>query len=891
MQRDTGSGMVGYWKQTSQKRWYEETEIVKNQLVERLAKSATFDQLYEFLIEQRVRVAIELGQTEKIAVKDILKSRVADLTDTASNEFKIGYTPFLQEYQRSGTFEDYQYFFNDCAPREVLIKGRDELLTSLNCQSLIEITDKLELGDPTRMSVISYKDTAYSRLIEFYDPDTDTKLGSTDYLIIHTMPEQVAVALSRAKELFVKLNDGSARWSDFEKILLMKEMMWHLAHAMPQVRGSAAIHEWLLEGLLKFHGIELDSINTLKFDLIALFTPTPEKFDEKFEINESIERRYHEFISELTSYADNDAVNHFLSIIRHEPSKKLTADEIKILRNGALGVILKKYEDCLPSFFTQAEKEHFPHMVVSDTNHKQKVNNIITERIGAQKQQSGVWAHPVFKTEADYKAWLDEASSFNSRYAMKLDALIYEKSSELWNAEGNVARLKDGVKLFPQLGKLLLCLQNSGLLDQSIFDTLLNYPESLSSISSCVFLMSRVGILNKDNFELLMNNKSNIEKIKKYLSTLYGQKLLTNNNYNLAVILSKREDSDDFFSKQIVLTKAGVNFDLLDKRATHSINFITGLARLSKNSILAVSYYKLLAEHESVAEHLAVVLLSLSKCNLLNEQNISLLPIRSSYFPGISRLLDILSYKGMLSEKNFQSIMNQAERAGAMLSAIVKLNYYHLFTAENFDLLVKNVANADVLVLDIIKLHEAGKFIAESDDSKMSKQYVRFSFESLNLSNVDLSAKKLGGGCFDRTDLSGANLVGADLSHASFKEAKLDGVKILSPSALNNAIELKKTLDSLDRFSLDNQSALAIRRVVLQQLLTEVDNKYLLKIAHDHPYFNRPRDETKEGDEVAVRISNKLSMFFSYVLPNDCQKQLKSKIEQLEANDTPALKK
>lgn len=109
--------------------------------------------------------------------------------------------------------------------------------------------------------------------------------------ISHTPSKNVPLIMEKVAALNQKL-DGMNADDPAAKIKVIKEMMWHMAHAMPQKRGSAAIGEMYFEALLQKHNIEYTGKNSkMPVDLIALFSTSPENFSKGFSINPEIEKK------------------------------------------------------------------------------------------------------------------------------------------------------------------------------------------------------------------------------------------------------------------------------------------------------------------------------------------------------------------------------------------------------------------------------------------------------------------------------------------------------------------------------------------------------------------------------------------------------------------------
>lgn len=300
--------MGTFWRGSSQDKWKELSRKVVDEAVVLLQKSISFDDLYEFLVNKRCDIARELNQTGRIPIEDIKFNRAET---PIKDKNKIIKTRIDPSSARMGSFyQDLKKLFDETNPEEI------------------------KSGTVLRGTQITYKGIEYSRLFELSESVIFSE--PTFMIVEHTETcENIKQAILEAKNLFTELQTDSTKLSDIEKIKKLKEMLWHLAQGMRQGRGSASINEWLLEALLVFHKINFEPNTNIPFDLIALFTSSPEKFAEKFCINCGIEQkiRFDQFKSEYQKQYESEFFKN--------PFSKMK----KMLENGSMHSIeeVEKY--------------------------------------------------------------------------------------------------------------------------------------------------------------------------------------------------------------------------------------------------------------------------------------------------------------------------------------------------------------------------------------------------------------------------------------------------------------------------------------------------------------------------------------------------------------------
>lgn len=135
-----------------------------------------------------------------------------------------------------------------------------------------------------KIQAVDYLNLEYDalQLTSFYTiKGLDGKKPIAWYALVHTPRTQLRAIFERLEVLYQQLDRDDAVGND--KVL--KEIIWYLAHAMPCVRGSAAILEMMIGLLAETFAIDFDyPEHAVPIDLIALFTASPDAFNACFHL-------------------------------------------------------------------------------------------------------------------------------------------------------------------------------------------------------------------------------------------------------------------------------------------------------------------------------------------------------------------------------------------------------------------------------------------------------------------------------------------------------------------------------------------------------------------------------------------------------------------------------
>lgn len=268
----TSSSLLTMWGANKQADWalLKERAISDAVLLMQQKSPLDFEELHQSIIAARVAISSLLSPE---VTEDIRRTRTDVRIFSYTN---IGST---------GTYKDYH---------QVLLAGFDMLAGKYPVQIYTPINpefygfaDSMELHE-SREIIIEYQETEYSTIIKHKLTDSESMLGEEEWItIMHTPVVNIPVIMDRVKILY---NSLTAVNTPAEKMAIIKEMAWHLAHAMTQFRGSAAISEILVEALLRHHGIASTAPNrSIPIDLVALFSATPEEFAKRIQFNHELE--------------------------------------------------------------------------------------------------------------------------------------------------------------------------------------------------------------------------------------------------------------------------------------------------------------------------------------------------------------------------------------------------------------------------------------------------------------------------------------------------------------------------------------------------------------------------------------------------------------------------
>src|SRR3990167_197434 len=262
------------WGIDKQDRWQAlKQEAINDAVIEYLRKPhPAFTDLYSFLVKKRVVIAQELSPDISDKIKTSRQENLYEFATTiiGNNNKYSDYFQLLTDRYNLFTTGD-----NDCKS-----KIPDVELSTLYYIFQEDILSGKEIE-------ITAGDITYSSLLKVKACNSSGK--ENEYIgIAHTPASNVPAIMDRIEVLYqLLINEQNSS----NKIKLIKEITWHLSHAMPQQRGSAAICEMLLEVLLKGNSItRTEPRPSLPLDIIALFSRTPEEFSKDYIINLEIEQ-------------------------------------------------------------------------------------------------------------------------------------------------------------------------------------------------------------------------------------------------------------------------------------------------------------------------------------------------------------------------------------------------------------------------------------------------------------------------------------------------------------------------------------------------------------------------------------------------------------------------
>lgn len=261
----------------SREQWLKLREDAINRAVE-VYKAKTdmpLRDLYAFLTEQRAIISEDLSQG---ITREIKQNR-------SDPRFAMGSTKMygsVYEHFRQSLVEEFDRLaITNVQINEIDVKN-DKFTDPLTINHVLRMKQNEIKTEKIPFLTIELNGIEYSSLYKVTLPD-----GEPAIVIVHTDGLQ----LNKIMEVVNDLNDSLKHEKNpEEKIRIIKKIAWYLFQAMPQKRGSAAIGEMVMETLLRANDINYDSIHVAggieaPYDIIALFTKSPEEFVNKITIN------------------------------------------------------------------------------------------------------------------------------------------------------------------------------------------------------------------------------------------------------------------------------------------------------------------------------------------------------------------------------------------------------------------------------------------------------------------------------------------------------------------------------------------------------------------------------------------------------------------------------
>lgn len=165
-------------------------------------------------------------------------------------------------------------------------------------------------------------------------PLTKIDADGTDDQWHHTKVEYVQPLLAYVEELISEIREVLFDQSDTKSYQLLIEKIanvhWFLAHATPFHRGSAAITEWIVQGLFEYHGISVNL--NIMIDCHALIQPDIDRFAAEYAKYFTLENPFKPTAHSVTNDHDNaqlkQIVNYPLNFLSPQPNRKLHSKHV-----------------------------------------------------------------------------------------------------------------------------------------------------------------------------------------------------------------------------------------------------------------------------------------------------------------------------------------------------------------------------------------------------------------------------------------------------------------------------------------------------------------------------------------------------------------------------------
>jgi len=222
-------------------------------------KHVTVKTVYQFLAAKRHAIAIELHQDQRESI------------GIRRDTFTKALTPMHSE----GRYKDF------------FIEVKDRILDLYNMaaeeRKNFILRKDIRSGDFRPGKVIVIKDGGIE-LTEITKPTEDQLeilINGQNFKFIHTKEKFISVIYAKINKLFKAILEDPLPSS--KNMIIIGEMAWYLAHAMPCKRGSAATTEMFVRLLMKKIGLpSVPYKHHIPLDFEALIEPDKNKFIYRF---------------------------------------------------------------------------------------------------------------------------------------------------------------------------------------------------------------------------------------------------------------------------------------------------------------------------------------------------------------------------------------------------------------------------------------------------------------------------------------------------------------------------------------------------------------------------------------------------------------------------------
>lgn len=252
---------------------------VSNAYLLYLTNSPSFINFYQFIAERRHLIAKVLAQP--------IGNKAGKLRNPQEPEPKQFVTPIMgdKEIETYSSYHTHILSMVDTLYRQAHRNSEKKSirLTAASFPWFLRSIDKCDINVLHQKNdlLIQFNGINYSRISSFTILDND--MEKECLAILHTKASEIPKILDIVENLYQEFKNPTFTLG--KKIEILKKMVWHLSHAMPCERGSAAITEIILEALLNSINIQYIPSDDFPPDLAAIFTETPQKFSESFIIN------------------------------------------------------------------------------------------------------------------------------------------------------------------------------------------------------------------------------------------------------------------------------------------------------------------------------------------------------------------------------------------------------------------------------------------------------------------------------------------------------------------------------------------------------------------------------------------------------------------------------
>lgn len=310
------------------------------------------------------------------------------------------------------------------------------------------------------------------------------------------------------------------------------------------------------------------------------------------------------------------------------------------------------------------------------------------------------------------------------------------------------------------LEKIFNSLKQASLLitenKEAFYDFLVKHKKHLIPLSFTLENLNEVGLLNQQNFNILLENPGAVWHLngRIYRYAKQAKNLLSENLHFVCTLIELFESSDNHLisnatdqlpdlqnaniltdeiknilvqniphtaiigSGFLTLKKADIltseNIIILTKCPQYADKLARSLVILHESNILTDDTRKIIYSNFEYSKNVAVILSLLHQAKILNEKNIKLLTHSNQFTSKLVSIFKLLAKNGLLSQANFDAVYGNVAHHIKLRDGILSLIQAKSLTQENFSLLLKYAEFASLISNAIVSLIECDFYTDEN---------------------------------------------------------------------------------------------------------------------------------------------------------------------------------